>query len=795
MPILSYIQRMNQIYGTEPAPVRYNTQQFLQGGRVAYRGAGLVDHGPEGVRQGYSGIKKSERLSDKIKQKNIKAWEKKTDLKWIDQNSSQKSKIAKGTITGEGKGSKTKTILPDKLQKQRIKAWEEATGKKYVDQIRSAQFKIREGQNLGLGKKASSWTHINAIRDAFVMDPNITPKELMNELYGSDFKNASLKGKKIMATEVSNDIPKFLEALERVRYVKGFKIPNDDVVLDIIDNIQTNTRGFQYGVQNIRDYKLKIRDTSLGLPEGTSTTQRSLLQKLKTGSKLALDETAGLSATFEAAPGYTSGSQLIKQKVNNLKSSIIDKRFKNVMDAMFSDDPDKLYKWKGKNVNRDELIKKYNEHANKFKTKYKINVPTIEVGKSPKEAVKNYRDFSKVEQANMQDIFKKRNFSIGMGKETKPLKVILDNFWCGTRKAEGGRIGFKAGSGCPDSVKQRNFLALTDDVANKRITGEAAEQIAKQAGKVVAKVGSKTALASILGPAGIGLDIAYEVGSIGTDVLQGKPLNEAIADNWILGTPYKKFTGKTGEKLFNERLAKMDSSTKLYGDAMSLGADIEELKSSLAFQEKDIGTARSQLKKEDIARTRAEIEKKTKEFNTLTKDGTLIEPGTAAYESYHSAATELRGARRAKSKWSKLGAFDETAIMEAGAKRLGKTYGVGEKYDVDPTRMSLYDKRKLEEAQAKPVSKTPISSDEMQYMTEYLRDQGVLDRRGEMPSWIEDELQHQRKWKMEFEQPGIRGTQDWRGARGGIANLTRTVAPDSGPVSRGLRSLYIDDMD
>jgi hypothetical protein len=30
---------------------------------------------------------------------------------------------------------------------------------------------------------------------------------------------------------------------------------------------------------------------------------------------------------------------------------------------------------------------------------------------------------------------------------------------------------------------------------------------------------------------------------------------------------------------------------------------------------------------------------------------------------------------------------------------------------------------------------------------------------------------------------------------GGLANLTRTVAPDSGSVSRGLRSLYIDDMD
>ena len=35
----------------------------------------------------------------------------------------------------------------------------------------------------------------------------------------------------------------------------------------------------------------------------------------------------------------------------------------------------------------------------------------------------------------------------------------------------------------------------------------------------------------------------------------------------------------------------------------------------------------------------------------------------------------------------------------------------------------------------------------------------------------------------------------FQGASGGLANLTRTVAPDSGSVSRGLRSLYIDDMD
>ncbi len=38
-----------------------------------------------------------------------------------------------------------------------------------------------------------------------------------------------------------------------------------------------------------------------------------------------------------------------------------------------------------------------------------------------------------------------------------------------------------------------------------------------------------------------------------------------------------------------------------------------------------------------------------------------------------------------------------------------------------------------------------------------------------------------------------REIRDIKGFAGG--GLTRTVAPDSGPVSRGLRSLYIDDMD
>ena len=94
MPILDYINRMNQIYGNDTqvasitdapfmapelqedmspmpnipdllreegikvgeqvkAPTRYNTMQYLQGGRVGYQSGQLVDHGPG--RQGYQG--------------------------------------------------------------------------------------------------------------------------------------------------------------------------------------------------------------------------------------------------------------------------------------------------------------------------------------------------------------------------------------------------------------------------------------------------------------------------------------------------------------------------------------------------------------------------------------------------------------------------------------------------------------------------------------------------------------------------------------------------------------------
>jgi hypothetical protein len=304
-------------------------------------------------------------------------------------------------------------------------------GQKNANQIRTYTTKAgnvlkatKAGIIGGQTVKEGSMVHINAIRDAFVWYPDSGVEDLAKFIYGDDFTKANPKQKLKIVNDISNDVPKFLEALNGARRVDNFKMPNSDDALDIIDNIQNNKSGFKFQEGTLRNYKFNIRDAELMLPEGTSVADRGRLLNLKKGMGLALDETGTLSGTYQRAPGYTSGSQLIDNLLNKKKRKLIDKDFSNVLRAMVDGDPNATYQWRKQEVTRDELVKNYNEHANKFKKKYKIDAPTIELGVNPKKAVSNYGLYSKAEQANMQNIFKTKKFSIGFGKETLPLSTV-----------------------------------------------------------------------------------------------------------------------------------------------------------------------------------------------------------------------------------------------------------------------------------------------------------------------------------------------------------------------------------
>ena len=358
--------------------------------------------------------------------------------------------------------------------------------------------------------------------------------------------------------------------------------------------------------------------------------------------------------------------------------------------------------------------------------------------------------------------------------DEKAIGKFLNNFWCGKKQsaAGGGRIGF-SGS-CPVEVKQKNFLRMTNDVANGKITGEAAEQIAKNAGKVVAKAGSKSALASIFGPAGIGIDLAYEVGSVGWDVAKGKPWKEAVQDNWIMGA----FVPGTGSEEFHKRLAKINPGAAVYGQAQDLitaydkkADQIERLKADNTYR----GQA---LAKEQIPLLEKQMKEIENNYVTLTKDSKAMEEGSPEHESYMSAVTELRASDRAKS------------LIGRGL----------QKQDIVSDRYIPEGEMKIDYSLPKPVeiSETPLDANQLQAYAEYHRDVGDLEPRGELPQWYIDEIQQKEKWRQLFEQPGIRGTQDWRGAGGGRAGymgggITGIRKPHAIPPERqGLRSIMIN---
>ena len=169
MDILKHINKFNEMYaGTEPAPVRYNTQQYLQGGRVKYRGAGLVDHGPEGVRQGYAEKRKS---PVKINEETFK----KIDTLIAEAKKAGKVLGKKGL--GEGLGYKVvekgKTSGQGGLNKV-IAAWEESRDKTF--EFKPSKFTANHPKV----KKVIGLFENGMSKSAIAFETGISRKEIRN---------------------------------------------------------------------------------------------------------------------------------------------------------------------------------------------------------------------------------------------------------------------------------------------------------------------------------------------------------------------------------------------------------------------------------------------------------------------------------------------------------------------------------------------------------------------------------------------------------------------------------------
>ena len=271
-------------------------------------------------------------------------------------------------------------------------------------------------------------------------------------------------------------------------------------------------------------------------------------------------------------------------------------------------------------------------------------------------------------------------------KSVADLQKLMQGF-CGYGKSAGGRIGFNKGS-CSPEVAQRNFLMATDDVAKGRVTGKAAEQITKNAGKIVAKAGSKSALMSILGPAGLGLDIAFEIGSIGTDMAMDSnvTLKGALQNNWLTGF----FMKGTGQEEYHKGLFAKDSSAKPFGTAMDLYAKIEE--EERALKRMTTGSDRVTVTEEMLSAQKQKIADLSSFFDKLArKEGgryLALEKGSPEQVAYERAKQEYdsTGAAKALLKRTSKADFEDslktsrTKPYEDYIKTLNPTYGVKHTY-------------------------------------------------------------------------------------------------------------------
>jgi hypothetical protein len=586
-----------------------------------------------------------------------------------------------------------------------------------------------------------SFENIIEINKHFKTNPNINLDQLTKKIYKSDFTKADDAGKLRMTTSVSDDVAKYLEALKINKKTgkpareipKGLKSqwkPPTGKNLDFItDRIFDQTKGFRFQDFTLRKYKYSIRDSMLNLRPGTTFN----LERTLNLTKGVLDHTVGLSATFDIAPGYTELYQNLEAAVNTAKGQKIDKPFGEALRAALE---------KGD----FSKIDAYNKIAAAWQKKNPgVDVPFIRKGGDPRELITYFDDMSPEAQENVLKIAKGKK---GLAIETKgmPIGKLLDNSWCGTRKAYGGRIGFARGSGCPDSVKRRNFLMLNNDVRTGKITGEAAEQIAKNTAKVVTKAGSKSALASLLGPAGIGLDVIYEVASVGTDIYGGKPWKEAVQDNWIAGA----FMPGTSQEEFHKAFFKKHPEAKPYGSGLELEQDyfktlekIERLKANTT----DRGKA-------DAARQLPELERDLEgiaaQYNAL---GNATQPGSPEYENYMAAKTEYLDARKATSPATAARLKMELDPIESDR---FKSYEKSSPVKIDFSLPGNY-------TTFEPVVPSSEEVDEV-----YTKEGYDLS-----PEDI-DYVQKMEKWNQLFNDPenksmGIRGTQDWRGSEGGRA--------------------------
>jgi hypothetical protein len=384
---------------------------------------------------------------------------------------------------------------------------------------------------------------------------------------------------------------------------------------------------------------------------------------------------------------------------------------------------------------------------------------------------------------------------------------------CPKGKASGGRIGFADGTPTVTCGKNR----LNQIIKSGNIEGLPGEeqklvrQILNQ-GKGFLKGTGRFALGilnpknfmsvrALLGPEAAAFLGVWEGAVITNDVLRHNlPLGQALAKNWMTGWAKKNtfleeqigdmrknnFITTPGSERAAQSIGLMEDVNRAYSKLNTIVTSGFDMPQTKRIQEQ-------QAKIE-------ELEKKYWDFTTSKEgmDEDQFEKDLNEYEAHQGAGYHVPG----EVQEDIFGHYvkGDPEADEPGKIRVNE-YGYRK---VAPFKAPKLEPRVIKKTTErgrggvkldwttpsyKTMKETPLSKEYMDKEQERVRKLGYIHPvGGELPQWYKDQLQTEYRLKQAFHQsqPGLRGTQF---AGGGLANLTTTVAPDSGPVSQGPKGL------
>ena len=539
---------------------------------------------------------------------------------------------------------------------------------------------------------------------------------------------------------------------------------------------------YQHGARKV--------DTILNLPEGTFLKIQKEISKELVGDT-GVDKVFGLTSSGKHAPVQAVLINPLPTTINVEKSGV---------DAFKSAYHDQLIE-ASKIENKAERVAKQKEILKKYRTtlkgwkndpRYKgVEFTDFEIGKHPSKTIKNWNELGPAIKKQLIADYKATGISPKTTKARSIFQVAEEGgsqTWknldqslkknliklCGN-KASGGRVGFQgAGAVAVGGVKcgQNRLREILQKGGGTTGEKNLVQKIMRGGGAMLKGLANPRqffSLRALLGPEAMLFYAGIEGGMVSYDKLaKGIPWKEGISESMIGAlTPWT--TQEAQIEDMREKGMINTPAMKKWATGIENMAEIDRMYQGLEASQSWSTPTATGLRA--IEKMKKNIEQKENEFMSWMGDNEIsmqaLMPGSGGEIEFQKALTERDAIEGAT---APLRFFRGDVGAEELPPRITERIGPRKMGVVKEELKPLQQRFDLPETYEKvSTSETPLPAESFQYLKDYMRQEGLLKPRDDLPQGLIDYLQREEKWKQNLELPGMRGTQFNTGGRVGFA--------------------------